>query len=212
MSGPTAPPSRDYAGQTAEQRRADRRERLMRAGLELFGGDGYPATSIEKLCAKASVSTRNFYQEFPGREDLLIALHGRITEQAFTNTVAAVAELEDVPLADRLRGAIRAYITTTSGDPRWARIAYVEVVGVSPAVERHRLKWRGKLTAMVVSEATRAVARGEAKDRDFQLTGIAFIGAVNELVHEWSLNGRNVPIDTICAELTRLAVALLTAP
>ncbi|AHH96575.1 TetR/AcrR family transcriptional regulator [Kutzneria viridogrisea] len=209
-SVPTALPSRDYAGQSAEQRRADRRERLMQAGLELFGTEGYPATSIEKLCARASVSTRNFYQEFPGREDLLLALHSRITGQAFEAASSALAELDDRSLAERIRGTVRAYISTTSSDPRWARIAYVEVVGVSPAVEQHRMGWRSKASELVTAVAARAVERGEARPRDFSLTAVAFIGAVNELVHEWSLGGRKVPIEDVCAELTRVGVALLT--
>src|SRR3954468_8883804 len=44
-------PARVYGGRSAADRRAERRERLLAAGLELIGNDGYAATSIEKLCA-----------------------------------------------------------------------------------------------------------------------------------------------------------------
>jgi hypothetical protein len=40
---------------------------------------------------------------------------------------------------------------------------------------------------------------------------MAFIGAVNELVHHWSIHGRQVPLEVIRAELTRLALAALRA-
>lgn len=213
MRGTTGPVrSRDYGGRSAEARREERRERLLAAGLDLFGTTGYPGTSIERLCTRASVSTRNFYEEFAGREALLIALHERITERAFTAVVDAMANTVDEPVETRVGTAIRAYVHTTAADPRWTRIAHVEVVGVSPAVEQHRLGWRAKLCDLIVELARLAIARNAATDRDYRFTAIAFVGAANELVHHWSLGGCQVPIEDICAELTRLAIAALTAP
>lgn len=212
MTGSPPAARRDYGGRTAAQRRAERRQRLLNAALDLFGTDGYPATSIERMCARANVSTRNFYEEFASREALLIALHQQITERAFDAVVAAVAELPDAPTAERVERAVHAYISTTSGDPRWTRIAYVEIVGVSPDVERHRLEWRERMADLLEAEAGLAVRRGEATDRDYRLTAMAFIGAVNELVYHWSVHGRNVPFERIRSELTRLALAALTAP
>lgn len=211
MTGTAPAARRDYGGRTATQRRAERRQRLMTAALELFGTEGYPATSIERLCARANVSTRNFYEEFTSREALLIALHDHINTQALEALVAAVGDIIDETTAVRLDRAITAYIRVTSSDPRWTRIAYVEVVGVSAAVERHRLAWRAKLSQVIEDEAALAVGRGEAVDRDYSLTATAFIGAVNELVYTWSIHGRQVPLETITGELTRLALAALSA-
>ena len=184
----------------------------MEAGLDLFGTEGYAATSIERLCATASVSTRNFYEEFPGREALLIALHERITQQALKNATDALAGFEDRPIRERIERMMRASITTTSSDPKWTRLAYVEVVGVSTAVEQHRLMWRERIIEFLIAEGDRAVRRGEAEPRDFHLTAVAFIGAVNELVYYWSVHNRETPLDDLCAELTRLAIAAITAP
>jgi AcrR family transcriptional regulator len=210
MTGTAPAARRDYGGRTATQRRAERRQRLMTAALELFGTEGYPATSIERLCARANVSTRNFYEEFASREALLIALHDHINQQALEALVAAVGDIIDEPTAVRLDRAITAYIRVTSSDPRWTRIAYVEVVGVSAAVERHRLAWRAKLSQLIEAEARLAASRGEAVDRDYSLTATAFIGAVNELVYSWSIHGRQVPLEDITGELTRLALAALS--
>jgi len=210
--GGSAPVRRDYGGRSAEQRRTERRDRLLAAGLELFGTEGYQATSIERLCARANVSTRNFYEEFASRPMLLIALHEQITLKAVRALLEVLASAEHESLADRMGRAVRAYIQTTSSDPRWTRICYVEVIGAGNAVERQRLTWREQVAAFLVGEAERAVRRGEAQPRDFRLTAVAYIGAVNELVHHWSIRGRDVSLDDICAELTRLAVAALTAP
>ncbi|TDC58147.1 TetR/AcrR family transcriptional regulator, partial [Actinomadura sp. GC306] len=204
MSGRNPPPRRSYGGRTAEQRRADRRERLLAAGLELFGTRGYAATSIERLCATASVSTRNFYEEFAGREELLLALHRDINERASEALTAAYTDAVGADLPTRVERAVRAFVTVTASDPRWARIAFVEVIGVSAGLERHRLRWRSRWEDTLVTLAREAVARGEAADRDYRLTMIAIIGAVNNLVHHWSARDQHIPLDNITAELTSL--------
>lgn len=203
---------RPYAGLSRDERRAQRRERLIAAALALFGAEGYPAVSIERLCATAGVSTRNFYEEFTGREDLLIAVHGMITAEAVEAVGRVLSTKEDAPLAERIGAAVTEYIKVTAGDPHRARVAYVEVVGVSQAVEEHRLSWREKWSELMEAEARRAVARGEATDRDYHLSTVAIMGAVNELVHHWSTRQQGVPSDVVTAELVRLIMALLKAP
>ncbi|WP_089303158.1 TetR/AcrR family transcriptional regulator [Haloechinothrix alba] len=204
-------PQRSYAGRSAAERSAERRERLMAAGLELFGTEGYAASSIEKLCSTAGVSTRNFYEEFGSREALLMRLHDRVIERAMDAVVQALAGAEDRPLRERVERGMRAYITTTAEDPRWARLSYVELVGISDAVERHRLDWRARWVEFLDAESRRAVARGEAADRDFQLGAVALIGGVNELVYHWSTGAVAGSLDDVIDELVRLTTALVTA-
>ncbi|HEX2133042.1 MAG TPA: TetR/AcrR family transcriptional regulator [Actinophytocola sp.] len=212
MAGTGAVARRTYGGRSAADRRAERRERLLHAGLELFGTTGYAAASIEKLCTQAGVSTRNFYEEFTSREDLLTALHDRIIEQAFQAVLKALSDGDDAPLRERFELAVRAFITTTASDPRWARLSYVEIIGVSDAVERHRIAWRQRWAEFLVAEAERAVARGEAAPRSFQLGAVALIGSVNELVHHWSISGGHGSLDDVIAEIVRVATAAVTAP
>jgi AcrR family transcriptional regulator len=202
---------RTYGGRSAADRRAERRERLMEAGLQLFGTEGYATSSIEKLCTHAGVSTRNFYEEFRSREDLLIALHARVIERSFRAVVAAFEDAAEAALAERFELAVRAFVNTTASDPRWARLAYVEVIGVSNAVEKHRLTWRNRWSEFMIAEASRAVLRGEARPRDFTLAAVALIGAVNELVHHFSVSRGRITLDEVIAEIVRLAVAAVTA-
>lgn len=202
---------RTYGGRSAADRRAERRERLMEAGLQLFGTEGYATSSIEKLCTHAGVSTRNFYEEFHSREDLLITLHARVIERSYRAVLAAFEDAADAALAERFELAVRAFIHTTASDARWARLAYVEVIGVSNTVEKHRLTWRDKWSEFMIGEANRAVRRGEAESRDFTLAAVALIGAVNELVHHYSVSRGRITLDEVIAEIVRLAVAAVTA-
>jgi AcrR family transcriptional regulator len=203
---------RTYGGRSAADRRAERRERLLEAGLQLFGTDGYAASSIEKLCTHAGVSTRNFYEEFNSREDLLIALHARGNDRAYRAVTTALAEAEDAALAQRVELSMRTFINAMASDPRLARLAYVEMIGVSDKVEARRMAWRKRWWDHMVAEANRAVLRGEAKPRDFTLPALAVIACVNELVHHYSFNQGKITLDSVISELVRFAVAAVTAP
>lgn len=183
----------------------------MDAGLELFGTEGYAATSIERLCAVAGVSTRNFYEEFSGREALLLALHDRVLDHAMKAVRRALAGADDEPLSRRIELAVAAYVTATAENPHRARLSYVEVVGVSETVERHRLAWRQRWVALLTAEADRAAERGETLPRDFHLSALALIGAVNELVYHWAVGADNDSLDNVVAEMVRIATAALIA-
>jgi AcrR family transcriptional regulator len=212
MAGTGAVARRTYGGRSAGERRAERRERLLNAGLELFGTDGYATSSIEKLCNKAGVSTRNFYEEFQSREDLLIALYDQIAEQTYHAILGALDGTASVPLRERFTRAVRAFYTTQASDPRWVRLSFVEIIGVSDTVEEHRVAWRDRWAEFLVAEAERAVRRGEAEPRDFRLGAVALIGAVNELVHHWWRGGGARSLDDVITEITRVATAMVTAP
>ncbi|MFL5402674.1 MAG: TetR/AcrR family transcriptional regulator [Gemmatimonadales bacterium] len=51
------------------------RQRLLRAGLELFTTIGFRATTTPEIAARASVAEGTIYRHFSGKEDLLIAAY-----------------------------------------------------------------------------------------------------------------------------------------
>ncbi|MBF6171979.1 TetR/AcrR family transcriptional regulator [Nocardia blacklockiae] len=194
---------RHYGGRTAEERAGQRRERLLRAALELYGTRGYAATSIEQLCSAASISTRSFYEEMGSRENLLIALADDITGQASAAALADIERAAERPFADRITLGFRTYLQITCRTTESARVCYVEVVGVSNAVERWRAEWRGRIGTLLRGEIERAVRRGEARARDYRLFSIAMIGAVNSLAQEFARGDTDgaPTLDEICDEI-----------
>lgn len=184
---------------------AQRQARLIDAALELFGTQGYAATSIERLCTVANVSTRSFYEDMGSREALLIALVNRITSHAVERALDSMAQTAGQPLSARVVDSFRAYLEVTCADRRSARVCYVEVVGVSPAVEDWRGQQRRLLSSLLISEAERAVERGEVKPRRFDLFALAVIGAVNSLAQELArttLPDAQISLDEICEEIS----------
>jgi AcrR family transcriptional regulator len=206
MSEPSA---RRYSGRSVDEWKAARRERLLDAALELFGTDGYPATSVERLCAQAKVSTRHFYHEFQNKEAVLLAVHAQVIELAVRSTGEALAATTDAPVRDRVVAAVDGYLETIMADLRRAQISFVEVVGTSPAVEEQRIAFRELLISSVVGVGEVGVTRNEITQKDFRFLGLCFIGAVNTVVYDWMLADPRPPKEQVRTALRDLALSLM---
>jgi AcrR family transcriptional regulator len=204
---------RRYGAQTAAERHAARRSRLLEAALELFGTRGYQDTAIGQLCAVASVSTRSFYELFPSREALLIGLHDAINAEALVAVGEALADLDPNDLPSRARAGVAAYLRTMTSDRRRARIALIESVGVSRETEAHRQEAIGRFAAVIQLEGERLAAAGVVPARDFRLVAVALVGAINGLVNTWTADPDwDAHTDTIVEVAADLIVGAVGGP
>lgn len=211
MVAPIAEPAsgRRYAGRSSEERRAERRVRLLDAGLELFAGRGYAHTTVEAICAAAGLNPRYLYEQFDGREVLLEAVYDRHVERVAAAVLAA-RRAAPLRLRARCEAALGAFVDAQLADERSARINYVEVVGVSPRLEAHRRAVLHQFAAVVEDDA-RALARaGEVADRDHGLTAVALVGATDGLLIDWLVHDRRAGRAAIVSELVELYVAAIT--
>ncbi|MGP3984557.1 TetR/AcrR family transcriptional regulator [Streptomyces sp. KR80] len=213
MAGKVRRPTGRYAGRSTQDRRAERRQRLLDAGMRLFGDSpGYRATSVAALCADAGLSTRQFYEEFRSLEEVLAALHLLVNDWAEQAAAEALAEASGLGLEERVAAAFRAYASAVTSEPRRIRIAFVEIVGVSPQLEHQRLSRRSRWVEFIRAEAEAAAERGEAAPRDYRLSSTAFIGAVNGLLHDWSAGWVDATLDEVVDELVLILLAMLLPP
>ena len=204
--------ARTYGGVAPEQRRADRRERLLTAGLELFTSAGFRHTKITEVCARAGVSTRNFYEEFTGKEDVLRTLHDRINSLALEHVTAALGKVAEADAVTRIATLLDVFIDTVTVDPRLPRLNYVEAVGVSAELEEQHQVWVDRWATFIETEARHAAEHGAAPDRDYRLTAIALVGAATGLLREWQAHEPPLPVEDVGAELRALMLAAIMRP
>ncbi len=195
---------RVYAGRSAPERRAERRERLMDAALELFGTAGFRRTTIPMLCRASGVTARHFYEEFASREALLRALYDRIADAAFERTIAALRATGRTP-RERIRDSTAAYFRYLTSDPRLAQIYTIEAVGMHAGLEAHRRAKR----EMFVTKMTQAAQRVETDAVDSRLLSAAIAGASHDLLLEWVLARKRPPVERMIGTITTLWVRTL---
>lgn len=202
---------RVYAGQSAEERDAARRERLLAAILDIAGTKGYAALTVERLCTMANVSTRNFYKQYDGKEAAFADLYDELLGQSGQRVFDSLAASTGQTLQERIPAALMAFLEPMFEDLRVARITFVEVVGLSARIEATRLRNRERLIELIEAEGSAAVRAGEVADRDFRFVALALIGATTAIAHDWMIRSPRQPLERLERQLTELAVQLLTA-
>ncbi|MET0449239.1 MAG: TetR/AcrR family transcriptional regulator, partial [Aeromicrobium sp.] len=96
-----------YRGMTAQQRVADRRDRLVEATLEVWGRDGGPTVTMTRICAEAGLTERYFYESFDNLDAALLAVMDGIAAEIAERSVAALEATAGGP-SDRVRAGIGA--------------------------------------------------------------------------------------------------------
>ena len=175
---------RGYGGRDAEQLAQERRQRLMDTALELFGTVGYLPTTVEKLCSAAKVTTRHFYEHFPDREALLIAVFEDILLDS-RQRVLAIMLASQTPLEQRFLAGIEAFLAAHLDDPRRARITTQEIMGVSQNAEAHRHAVITGFADLIETVLASLAAEGRLPVRNYRVLAYGMVGAMHELQIAW---------------------------
>lgn len=108
------------------------RERLLAAMTQEVAAKGYRATTITDVVKLASVSTRDFYGHFDGKEACFLAAFEAVHDHLVGVVEAAVASESDWP--QRVIAALRAALEFFAAEPELARFCLVEPVSATPAI------------------------------------------------------------------------------
>ncbi|MGW1225131.1 TetR/AcrR family transcriptional regulator [Streptomyces sp. NPDC001515] len=187
------------------------RAQLMAAGRTLFAVYGYARTGVEDLCAAAQVQVRDFYREFASREALLTELYDEVATRGMrASEIELTAEgMDTCPTEERVYRLFDAYVRAVTQDPKEARVAFVEVLGVSREMDEHLAMWRQVWTDFLTQEAERARGRGHAVDSNLAVVVKVLTRSVDELLAHHGRRPRQVPPSWLTSEFTRLSMAMI---
>ncbi|WP_051101839.1 TetR/AcrR family transcriptional regulator [Solimonas variicoloris] len=199
--------NRVYGGRAMAELKAERRERLMNAAYALIGREGYARLSIERTCAAARVATRHYYEHFQGREALLHGLFDRVEAELWQAVTRALTE-PGVETGERSGAAIRAFVRHALSDPIRARIMCLESVGVSAELEEKRRRLIRRFAELIHQVSRQLAADGVLPAADYRLSGIALVGATNELLVEWISGGMRLTVEEMELQVLNIFRAL----
>jgi AcrR family transcriptional regulator len=188
---------RVWGGLTTTERETRRREQLLEAGLELFGTRGWTGTTVLHLCRAAKLSQRYFYDHFPSREALFLAVVDRVADEVEAVVRAAVS--------GGVTGVLDALAAHLTADPRLIRVTLVE----SFATAEFRAR-RARLIATfsaVAADLMATLAPPDADPRRIQLSALILSGGVAEALVAASEGAPPASADELVAHLTLLYTA-----
>jgi AcrR family transcriptional regulator len=98
----------------------DRREELLRVGMQLFSTRAYEEIWVEEIAERAGVSRGLLYHYFPTKRDFYVA----VTRAAAAEVGALTAPERSLPAQERLRAGIDAYLRYAEAHPHGFLTAY----------------------------------------------------------------------------------------
>jgi AcrR family transcriptional regulator len=186
-------------GVSAVQRREERRQRLIDAGLELFGTRGVAAVGIVDICAEAKLTKRYFYESFSSIDHLAAAVFEQVTDRLVEQVVPAIISGG----GQDPRPALTAYLTGALADPRVARLLAVE--GRTGVLARYGDGFATRAVELWFAYTPAVAGRDEPALR---LRAYAFAGALTQVVLAWHDGVLELTVEQVIDELVDIFKAL----
>ena len=186
-------------------RGTSKRERILRAAVDVFAQTGYFNAKVADIAKKAGVADGTIYLYYDGKEDLLITIfreHTRLFLQSLGNQLMSVSTPED-----RIRTIVRHHLETLGRDRALAVVSQVEL--------RHSLKFMSLFSHEEVADylnlLRKTVEQGQA-DGVFrrtlhpQLVAKALFGILDEMVTSWILSEKEYDLSEQAEQVADLVL------
>jgi len=189
-----------------EQIRAGQRVRLAAAMIDAVGADGYRATRVADVIARAGVSRKTFYELFDNKQDCLLATYELIVRGAIRRLQTTFDEADGWPGC--VEAAIGTLFDAARENPGALRLSLLEIPAAGPqAVER-----RERSTAAFEQFIREAIelAPGEGAVSDVALKAI--VGGFNRVLYRRVLRGDGAELAALVPDLASWAASYYPAP
>lgn len=197
---------RTYGGISAEDRRAERRTRLIATARRAWGDSGLAAVTVRGVCKGAGLTDRYFYEHFVNREALLAATADDVRDQLLTTLVQGGLAASG-PAVDRLRAALKACLDTVANDPHIHRILTSDSSAV-PELQQRRREMLSALAELVV-QYTPGTPHAQPDAERLSHAALFVTGGVSQLVAGWLAGAIEMTTAQLAAECAHMCIAVL---
>lgn len=183
-----------------------KRERILRAAVDVFAEHGYFNAKVAQIAKAAGVADGTIYLYFDGKEDLLITIFREHTRNYLRSLEQHLANINRAE--ERLRIAVRHHLETLGRDRALAVVSQVEL--------RHSLKFMSLFSQEEVKDylnvIRKIVEQGQTegtfrRNVHPQLVAKAVFGVLDEMVTSWMLSEKDYDLP---AQSDQVADLILT--
>lgn len=179
---------RSYRGQSLEQRRGQRRERLIAAGKQVFGEVGFQAATVRQICRSAELTERYFYESFINLNELFNATYDHELDrlrEALTRAIITSGGGVEV----MAKAGLEEYFGFLRRDPQAARILLIEVYGTTQDMDRLYRRGVQEFAGLIRSIIESQFPLTREGPLDPSLLATALVGAAIQMAIRWYLGG-----------------------
>lgn len=196
---PAASTRRRYGGVLPEERRLQRRTKLLEGALAVFGVKGFHGATVREVCAAAQLTERYFYESFDGMPALFSALFRQLNEQLMLETLQVGQATLDQGPAKRMEAALRVFMQFIQEDPRRGRVMLLDVLGIDQNMVQLGEEMVRGYAGLLRMELSQLLAEGVSTTIDWDLLADGMIGLNVTLAARWMSSGFQASLDEVVA-------------
>jgi len=166
-----------------QERSAKRRERILDAAFSVFSQRGYRGAGVDEVGRQAETSKGGVYFHFPTKERLFLELL-RTTADRLVAKVERKIDPYDDPI-ERADVALRTVLGVFAGHRTMARLFLIDAVGAGSEFQVELQRLHQRFAAIISTQLDAAVDAGIIEPIDTEIAGMAWFGALNEVVMRW---------------------------
>ena len=204
----TATRRRTFKGQSLEQRQQERRNKLIQAGLQVYGTKGFFNVTVRDVCQEVQLTERYFYESFKRTEDLFKTVYLTLVEQLQITISDAVMQGKADPKL-MIQAGLSTLFKALQHDPRMARILYID----APLVhEMHGSTLHDSLARfdrMIQATLLLALAKQTQQHLDLSLMATGLTGFVTHTAIHWVSSGFKEDVSVILKHCYIAFIAVL---
>ena len=171
---------------TNQDRKESRHQKILDAALSVFSRQGYHEAAVDEIALLADTSKGGVYFHFPGKQSIFVALLDRSADLLLSRISERMEETND-PIA-KLDAALLALIRVFSSHRSLARLLLLEARGAGPEFNTKLMEIHGRFAAFITENLDEAVTLGVIPPLDTRTAGIAWFGALNQVITTWILS------------------------
>lgn len=178
---------RSYRGMTPEQRTAQRRERFLEAGLNVFGLEGFHSATVRRICKEAGLTDRYFYESYDSMEELLVEVYEGCLSKILMRLQTSLGTVENDEFPEELIKRLLNEFFAEMEDPRVAKICMFEAEGVSVDMHSMYNDYIRRFVIILMTASQAHVQQWHLSDEETEVLGNAIVGGIIQATRNWTL-------------------------
>ena len=182
---------------------ADKHSAILRAAVKVFAGKGFFNSKVSDIASEAGVADGTVYLYFKGKDDILHSIFNRMMEVFIAEGKKELAGISG--FEDRIRRIAELHLERLGSDRDLAIVFQVELRGSTKFMQEFSAAGFAEYLDLIAGTITDGQKAGVFRD-DIKPVTVAKIlyGALDEMVTNWILSGRNYPLAPMADEVLKV--------
>lgn len=200
---------RQFKGLSLTERKQARREKLIQAGIEAYGRQGFFAVTVKDICNEAKLTERYFYESFKKSDELFQTIFLTLIDQLQQNVMQSIMQTSPVP-EKMIASGLTALLTTLKNNPGMARIIYIDAMLVQELHNQATIhETMSRFERMIHAFVMLTMPHIKRSEREISLIATGLNGYITQIAIRWVMSGFKQSMDEVLSSCSIVFLSLV---